>query len=74
MLLVTAGKISLLAEDDEGGHRRFTATLSPGMTPGDLDDRRDAAGRHAPRRHRGEGVGLTAGDLEVLRARNPGWS
>ncbi|MCB0863971.1 MAG: glutaminase A, partial [Solirubrobacterales bacterium] len=35
MLLVTAGKISLLAEADVGGYQRL-ATLSPGMTLGEV--------------------------------------
>ncbi|MFN8141219.1 MAG: glutaminase A [Solirubrobacterales bacterium] len=72
MLLVTAGKISLLAEDDEGGHRRL-ATLSPGMTLGEISMIAGTPLAGMPRADTEvKAWVLTAGDLEVLRARNPG--
>lgn len=71
MLLVTAGKISILLRTDDGDRQRV-ATLSPGMTLGDVAmvsggqrigtsvaDTRVAA------------YVLESGDLEVLRAADP---
>ncbi|MCB0871355.1 MAG: cyclic nucleotide-binding domain-containing protein, partial [Solirubrobacterales bacterium] len=71
MLLVTAGKISLLAEDDDGGHRRL-ATLSPGMTLGEISMIAGAPLAGMPRADTEvKAWVLGEGDLEVLRARNP---
>jgi glutaminase len=72
MLLVTAGKISLLAKSDDGGYRRL-ATLSPGMTLGEVSMIAGAPLAGLPRADTGvKAWALTEGDLEVLRAKNPG--
>ncbi|MBN8868986.1 MAG: glutaminase A [Solirubrobacterales bacterium] len=72
MLLVTAGKISLLAKSDDGGYRRL-ATLSPGMTLGEVSMIAGTSLAGLPRADTAvKAWALTEGDLEVLRAKDPG--
>ena len=71
MLLVTAGKISILLRADDGDHRRV-ATLSPGMTLGEVAmlSGRDRIGTSVADTRVGAYV-LETGDLEVLRGNDP---
>jgi len=71
MLLVTAGKISILVRDGEGGHRRI-ATLSPGMTLGEVAmlSGRDRIGTSIADTEVSAYV-LDVTDLEQLRAVDP---
>lgn len=71
MLLVTAGKISILLPTADGGRERV-ATLSPGMTLGDVAmlSRRSRIGTSLADTRVAAYV-LEAGDLEVLRAADP---
>lgn len=71
MLLVTAGKISILVRDGDGGHRRV-ATLSPGMSLGEVAmlSGRSRIGTSMADTHVKAYV-LDSGDLEVLRAADP---
>lgn len=71
MLLVTAGKISILIGDGEGGHSRV-ATLSPGMTLGEVAmlSGRSRIGTSVADSRVAAYV-LEVGDLEVLRERDP---
>jgi glutaminase len=72
MLLVTAGKISLLVEADDGGYQRL-ATLSPGMTLGEVSMIAGTSLAGLPRADTEvKAWVLTEGDLEVLRAKDPG--
>ena len=71
MLLVTAGKISILLRADDGDHRRV-ATLSPGMTLGEVAmlSGRDRIGTSVADTRVAAYV-LEIGDLEVLRGNDP---
>lgn len=71
MLFVTAGKVSILVRADDGGRRRV-ATLSPGMTLGEVAmlSGRSRIGTSIADTHVAAYV-LDAGDLEVLRAADP---
>lgn len=71
MLLVTAGKISILLRADDGGRRRI-ATLSPGMTLGEVAmlSGRDRIGTSVADTQVSAYV-LETGELEVLRAADP---
>lgn len=71
MLLVTAGKISILLRGDDGSHRRV-ATLSPGMTLGEVAmlNHGDRIGTSVADTRVAAYV-LESGDLEVLRGADP---
>lgn len=71
MLLVTAGKISILLPADDGGKRRV-ATLSPGMTLGEVAmlSGRDRIGTSVADSPVAAYV-LKASDLELLRETDP---
>jgi len=71
MLLITAGKISVLVRDEEGGHSRI-ATLSPGLTLGEVAmlSGHSRIGTSVADTRVGAYV-LEAGDLELLRAADP---
>lgn len=71
MLFVTAGKISILVRADDGDRRRV-ATLSPGMTLGEVAmlSGRDRIGTSVADTRVAAYV-LGAGDLEVLRGADP---
>jgi len=72
MLLVTAGKISLLARADDGGFQRL-ATLSAGMTLGEISVIAGTSLAGIPRADTEvKAWALGKGDLEVLRAKDPG--
>ena len=71
MLLVTSGKISILLRADDGGRRRI-ATLSPGMTLGEVAmlNNGDRIGTSVADTRVAAYV-LESGDLEVLRGADP---